>query len=329
MQRFTELRRLREQPVVEAEESSSEDDAPTFSYASLLETYGEEQVRDITGFTNQEFQEIVSLIAPMMIVRGRGRRGMDVEDSLALFLAWATSGMTYKEIARHFMIPIASVKTTISKFIERGKDPLVKTFIPQTLEDAATDAVFHHFPDAIGAVDATVIPICRPCCPDDQKKIYCGKHKIHCVKFQCLVNAEGQAIHISQVVEGKIHDKKLFDSSSLQRFVTEQMNVGGQNMVVRKPILCDRAYTGIQVVYPEAIIMKKKPPGAELTDDENRFNHHLSSDRMIVENYFGRLKVLFGVIKETFRCEIRLLESLIPMLVALTNYYLQKHPLRR
>ena len=62
-------------------------------------------------------------------------------------------------------------------------------------------------------MDAIVIEICRPTDYQTQQQYDCGKHKFHCVKFQYMVNLEGKVIHSSHVVEGKMHDKKLFDQS--------------------------------------------------------------------------------------------------------------------
>ena len=98
-------------------------------------------------------------------------------------------------------------------------------------------------------------------------------------------------------------------------------------MTTRKPILADSGYTGIQNTFPEALISKKKPKRSTLSNDDKRFNRHLSHDRIIVENYFARLKVKFGILDCKFRSEIRILKDLIPILVALTNYHVDIHPL--
>ena len=67
----------------------------------------------------------------------------------------------------------------------------------------------------------------------------------------------------------------------------------------------------------------------DLSAEDEEFNRILSSDRIIIENYFGRMKIVFGVMHYKFRCTITMLSDLIPMIVALTNYHIQNHPLRR
>ena len=93
-------------------------------------------------------------------------------------------------------------------------------------------------------------------------------------------------------------------------------------------ILTDLRYQGSQNDYPEIIFPHKKPRGGILTNEQKNFNGRLSSDRIIVENYFGRMKLLFGCIHVKFRSNLNLLDDLIPLLIAFTNYNIKKHPLR-
>ena len=131
-----------------------------------------------------------------------------------------------------------------------------------------------------------MIRICRPSKHETQQLYYDGKHKFHSVKFQCLVNADGKAVHCSQVVEGKKHDKKLFDESGLQEFCTTLTRINRQTVAVRPPILADSGYTGINDTYPEALIVKRRDRGGELSEEDANFNRLLSMDRVIVENFF-------------------------------------------
>ena len=308
---------------------SSTEEVEKFSYDSLYEKHGNDGIKDITGFTHSEFTTLYETISPLILPRGRGRKDMPIRDGLALFLAWATSGMTYNEISIHFGVSRSTLFRTVESVIRRTKNALVQTYIPSTIDDATADGAFVNFPDAFGAVDATVIEISRPYDSENQKKYYCGKHKFHCVKFQCLINPDGQAVHISQVVEGKQHDKKLFDQSGLTKFLTTTKLIAGHLVSERKIILCDSGYTGINLTHPEAIITRKRRAGEDLSAEDEEFNRILSSDRIIVENYFGRMKIVFGVMHYKFRCTITMLSDLIPMIVALTNYHIQNHPLRR
>ena len=329
---FAERRREREEALqlVEMEVSEDEDEnRREFSFEKLLEQKGEEGFKNITGFTSAEFLRLLEEITPLIPPRGRGRTEMSMKDSMVLFLAWATSGMTFSEIATHLNVPNTTVFRTITNFVSRTKDAFVAKFIPNTIEAAEATRNFTNFPHAFGAVDATVIPIFRPSDHDAQVEYFSGKHKIHCVKFQCLVNPDGLAVHLSKVVEGSMHDKKLFDESGLTQFLANSRVVGGHAVTERKHILCDAGYVGIQHTHPEAIIAKKKPMNAEMSDEHKEFNRLLSSDRMIVENYFGRMKVIFGSVHAKFRCKIQFLKNLVPILISVTNYHIQLHPLRR
>ena len=162
---FAERRREREEALqlVEMEVSEDEDEnRRDFSFEKLLEQKGEEGFKNITGFTSEEFLRLLSEITPHVPPRGRGRTEMSLKDSMVLFLAWATSGMTFKEIATHLNVPNTTMFRTISDFASRTKDVFVAKFIPNTIEATGAIRNFTNFPLAFGAVNATVIPIFRP-----------------------------------------------------------------------------------------------------------------------------------------------------------------------
>ena len=109
-------------------------------------------------------------------------------------------------------------------------------------------------------VDATEREVQRPKDNEEQKKYYSGKKKHHSVKNQLFVSPRTTRIlAVSKTVEGKLHDKKLFDQDAASLYFP-QGTIG----------MGDKAYEGIQKSYPflTMVIPKKKPPGKELTEEE-------------------------------------------------------------
>jgi hypothetical protein len=47
-----------------------------------------------------------------------------------------------------------------------------------------------------------------------------------------------------------------------------------------------------------------------------------------VENFFGRWKSLFGIVADEFRGSRGSLRKIVPITIVLTNWYVERHPLR-
>jgi hypothetical protein len=69
--------------------------------------------------------------------------------------------------------------------------------------------------------------------------------------------------------------------------------------------------------------------GGQLTAHQNRENQILSRDRILIENFVGRRKKLFGAGHEAYRGDLRSLSKIIRATIAMTNWYIRRHPLRR
>jgi len=273
-----------------------------FSFDDFVDQRGATAAKDVFGFEVGEVRELCAVLEPCIRKSGRGRRGMSAIDVLAIFLCWATSGLPFTKISSLLGgISKSTVERNVKIIVTRAKTILVQKFLPQSLDRQRTTLTFTNFPNAVGALDATVVTIWKPSDKEKQKFYYDGKHKDHTIKFQILVGPDGVALHLSQIVEGKKHDKKLFDESDILSFLSYDRVVGRATRIVRHQILCDSGYVGINSTIPEAQIALKKPAGGELTAEEKAYNKNLSHDRVIVENFFARMKVLFGIVAEDYR----------------------------
>ena len=73
---------------------------------------------------------------------------------------------------------------------------------------------------------------------------------------------------------------------------------------------------------------KKRSSCRDLDADDVRKNGKIEKDRVIVENYFGRMKCLWGMAKRTFCLKDDLYCGFFCMFVAMTNYHVLLFPLR-
>lgn len=139
-------------------------------------------------------------------------------------------------------------------------------------------------------VDATERRINRP--KYNQEFYYSGKKKYHTVKNQVVTDPNTTRIlHVSRTVEGKRHDKKLFEDTGV-----------ALRAPPKSKILADLGYQGSQNINPliQIIYPYKKPRKGELTDIQKEENRQISSIRVRGEHPFAYMKH-FNILKNTFR----------------------------
>lgn len=162
----------------------------------------------------------------------------------------------------------------------------------------------------------------------NSREYFSFKHHLHCVKLQCAVAPNGQCIHYDISKKGSVHDIEVFLQSNLLSKVQYTVMNGHIPALLRKPMIFDKGYVGLHNVYPESVIMKKKPRGGELNTSDIDSNNKIQHDRVIVENYFSRLKLLWIVTHDIFRGEDDTLIQYVKACVILTNYHIFLYPLR-
>jgi transposase len=70
---------------------------------------------------------------------------------------------------------------------------------------------------------------------------------------------------------------------------------------------------------PNTLLPHKKPAGGQLAAEQKQENRILSPDRILVENFFGRWKMIFGICHEVYRGELRMLGKIVLVTIAMTN----------
>ncbi|MBM3283016.1 transposase family protein [Candidatus Gottesmanbacteria bacterium] len=144
-------------------------------------------------------------------------------------------------------------------------------------------------------VDAAERPVRRPKDPKDQTKYYSGKKKRHTVKNQITISPKSKRIlSVSLTVEGKLHDKKLFEKDpTVLRAPPKAKGLG------------DLGYEGVRETNPliSFITPFKKPRGKELSETQKITNKTLSSVRVSVEHVLAYMKH-FNILSHTFRNRI-------------------------
>ena len=92
--------------------------------------------------------------------------------------------------------------------------------------------------------------------------------------------------------------------------------------------LLDKGYKGLQK-YGRFLTPKKKTAHRDLDLDNKKKNNKIENNRVIVKNFFGRMKTIWGATKLTFCFQDNLYAPYFKMCIALTNYHIGILPLRK
>lgn len=267
------------------------------------------------NFSSEELDYLVEIIESKIVTHKRGRkRKISTKGELFITLTMYSTNSTIQFTASIFSMCPSTFFDVVQKVVHIYFPVLTEKFIPKNIPQSTRE--FVNFPDAVGAVDSTTIPFYCPIDKIEKHISWDGKNHINGQKLQVIVNPDGTAIHVNAEFQGAVHDKKLFDVSTAPEFLT--IKRGRTNKVL--PILADKGYQGIDAYLTTAILMKKG-------DENKEFNNALAADRQIVERYFCRLKMSWGILATGYRGDKDNIKPLIYGLVALTNYLVYLHPL--
>lgn len=92
-------------------------------------------------------------------------------------------------------------------------------------------------------------------------------------------------------------------------------------------ILMDKGYQGCGDIL-RCYTPTKKTVGKMLSYEDQVQNKKIASDRIIVENFFGRMSTLWGVVSIKYRWDENFYDKFFRMALSLTNYHVRNQPLR-
>jgi hypothetical protein len=322
--RRRETERLSRLHIDEEEETGVPANEPLFSVTAIARDRGSRYIASMIRFTWEEFQELHAEVGRAVLQKGRGRRRrLEPIDRFFVFILYLTSGFTYREVSNCTKL----ATTCVSRIVEaclRETTAILEARMPSDSADVTSEEAFENFPAVFGIVDASPVFINRP--SRHQEQYYSGKFKRHCVKVQALVTPDGLCVHLSRVFRGRTHDKAIFDQSWISGFL---IDAGEDGRDRRKLIMGDLGYVGIQKSGVRALLPHKRGRGQDLTEEQKEENRKLSHDRILVENFFGRWKSLFGICQGRYRGDLKNLSQIIRSTIIMTNWYILRHPLRQ
>ncbi|ETW01730.1 hypothetical protein H310_06335 [Aphanomyces invadans] len=176
---------------------------------------------------------------------------------------------------------------TFAKMVQRVLD-LVEPVLfehyvkpPSMTEQVRKDHDFENFPSALYCTDVKFQPSYRPTGRFDEAKHYfSGKHKLYGLKLEVSVAYPGFAVAVSDHSPGSVSDVSMFYNRGkihrkMLRKSNTEMDIADQEDGV------DRWH--------------------DLTPRDLERSNKVSSDRVLVENYFGRMCSLWKIMSVTYK----------------------------
>lgn len=324
------LENVREQlDAAHREEEDENVDYDYMGYNKVLDNMGENAIKTLTGFSVGQFEEVYEECKEALESHGRGRRTiLTSKDKLFYLLTYMHTNDTWAKLSMILHISANYLNEVVNKTAIAIADPLIQRFAPLR-KDIPPDAIhFQNFPEAIAAVDSTLLPISKPGDEIGRRIYYSKKHNQHGCKLQVCVTAFGQCIHWCYEKSGSKHDITIFRESGAIPFFSRIQQIGQMLVATYYSLLFDKGYTGINRDMPQAIVVQKRPRGRPYNEQEIQFNQRVEADRVIVENYFSRLKGKFLIFFYPFRGNIDMHIFFAKIGIALTNKDILDNPLR-
>ena len=171
------------------------------------------------------------------------------------------------------------------------------------------------FPQTVGAIDGSHIPILRP---QASASDYYNRKGFYSIIMQAVVDYRGRFLDVYIGWPGKVHDARVFVNSSLY-------SKGNNGTLLPN---YSRTLSGVQVplvilgdpAYPLLPwLMKPYPENAHTLQQQKHFNYRQSRARMVIENAFGRLKGRWRCLLKRVDCDLSNVSELVVSCVVLHN----------
>lgn len=324
------------------EEGVSDSDSPVID--SYMQHGGNKTMTSMTNFTVTEFDNVWSTVEDVMVpawTLGRGRRSrVTPKDAFFMALAVLKHYDTWEKHALDFGMKAPTFEKLMQKVYTITEPVLFAKYVKEVTmhEQVEKQKQFRNYPYALYATDVKFQPAYRPSGRfSEQKRYFSGKHKQYGFKLECSVAYPGRAIDLSDHQPGSVSDLTMFlDRQDIHRAML-QKTAGDAAIPDRGErseqfddswaVLVDKGYQGAQDTI-RTIQPKRQPRGGVLDHTDLDRNRRVSSDRVLVENYFGRVCSLWNVMYVTFKWNESSFDMLSRISFALTNAHVSWMPLR-
>ncbi len=330
------------------QESDDEADAECPIIDSFYGSGGNEAVLKMCKSTLPELQRLYAIMQECIVTSwnvGRKRRStLTPMDILFMCLVVLKHGGSWDALGTIFCIKgptfMRLITQCVSKIVPLSVERFVKKYDQKMTMQYLNEKgqLFINHPYALEAIDVTFQQSNRPSGNmQEGKNFFSGKHKLYGYKVEVAVRPNGFATAFSAHFLGStsdltiMHARLKYHEERLKKREDEENYSDNyafsEEYQDQWSVIIDKGYQSASEVL-RAIIPKKKPLRGILGKDDERFNKQLSSDRIIVENYFDQLGQLWAILSSKFVWSEKIYDGLFSLGGCFTNFHISIHKLR-
>ena len=242
--------------------------------------------------TKTTFSKLTSELHPHLTKSvTRLRMPIPVDQQVAVTICRLATNVEYQTISAVFGTGIS----TVCEIVHRTCHAMIEHMLPKYVKMPSNERMkeiieefetLWGFPQVIGAIDDSHIPILKPA---DSPSDYFNWKGFYSIIIQGVVDSHGLFMDVNIGWPGKVHDARVFHNSTFYskchsgRFLPDwKQTINGIDIPL--VFLGDPAYPLLPW------LMKPYPDTGSLTRQQQHYNYRQSRARMVVENAFGRLK---------------------------------------
>jgi len=227
-----------------------------------------------TGFTKQQYQELVTDYENAV---GQNNKAiLSIQDEVLLFLVYIRQYQTDDQLAPCFGISASTVERAVSKVRTQFVLLYGNLIKFPTGEELAKHAINFFGLEIIGIVDNSEQQSVGPNEKSLQEIMYSGKQGQYTFTKLACISPRGICLHLSQSYNGAKNDLNTYHMPS---------NCIQQKIDEKQFVMFDRGYNGVQHMGNGLLAIR-----AAKHKWEQAFNRAFNSIRIVVENFFARVK---------------------------------------
>ena len=322
------------------EEEVHDDEGPVLR--DFEDELGESVYHSMTNFTKAEFEILWETLRPDVLFawqRSKGRKHKtSAKDAFFMTICVIKHCNAWYKHAADFRLQPSAFERMVDKMLGVIEPILTSLYIVKP--SGMGYRKFDNFPYALYATDVKFQQSNRPGGTfQDAKKYFSGKHHLYGLKVECSVSADGRCVDVTKHYAGSVTDASIFienldthlqmlKKTDADRVLpSSDFQEGASRFPDHWAVLVDKGYQGMGV-HVRTIQPKKQPPHGSLSADDIDRNRLVSHDRVIVENFFGRVNMLWRVMYKTYTWKEERYDQLVRVCFALTNFHIGLNPLR-
>ncbi|XP_057310515.1 putative nuclease HARBI1 [Hydractinia symbiolongicarpus] len=273
--------------------------------------------------TKQQFMKLVELIRPYAKERSSQVRKdvIPLEKRLAITLYYLKDQGSLLMIGNTFGIAKSTTSVVVHEICGILAKDIASLLIKFPVEKADVEKISSNFlkrfgfPQVIGCVDGTHIPIKQP---SENSHDYFSYKMYYSINCQAICDANGQFTNVEIKWPGSVHDARVFANCTVQeKYLNGEFKLFYKEIVedgesVPQLLLGDPAYPLLPHVMKEFDHC--------ISNEQVIFNQMLRSARNQIECAFGRLKARWRILNHAMDLQVKHVPNAILACFALHNF---------